>query len=107
MKKKHAKRVAAARGPARRIDPRLKQALSRAAEGAPIEAVILFRDAGRRGAAAGKSKPEKAVEALARTEQIEYNFFPNLGAVAVRTNSRALRKLLDLPDVTTATVNHS
>lgn len=106
MRKSRTKRAAApARAPRRKIDPRLKQALNRAAAGATIDAVILFRDTGKIPSAAGKSKPEQAVEELARTEQIEYNFFPNLGAVAVRTTRRALKKLLDLPDVTTATVN--
>ena len=91
--------------PRRKIDPRLEQALNRAADGATIDAVIMFSDRGKNPAAVGKSKPEQAVEELARTEEIEYNFFPNLDAVAVRTNSRVLRKLLDLPDVITATVN--
>lgn len=105
MKSKRAKRVPAPAGsPRRKIDPRLRQAINRAAADATIDAVIMFRDKGL-GPAAGKSKPEKAVAALARTEPIEYNFFPNLGAVAVRTTGRALKKLLELPDVATATVN--
>ena len=106
MSKKRTKRATAtARRPRRKIDPRLTQALDRSAKDATIDAVIMFRDTGKTPAAAGKSKPEQAVEDLARTEPIEYNFFPNLGAVAVRTTSRALKKLLDLPGVTTATVN--
>jgi len=106
MRKKRAKRVVGpAGGRRRKIDPRLRQALSRAAADATIDAVIMFRDQGKGAVGTKKSGPEKAVEQLARTEPIEYNFFPNLGAVAVRTNSRALKKLLDLPDVTTATVN--
>ena len=105
MRSKRAKRGATPAGsPRRKIDPRLRQAINRAAADATIDAVIMFRDKGP-GPAAGKSKPEKAVAALARTEPIEYNFFPNLGAVAVRTTGRALKKLLDLPDVATATVN--
>lgn len=107
MRGKRAKRSPAPGSSARRrkIDPRLKQAISRAAADATIDAVIMFRDSGPNSAASGKSKPEKAVAALARTEPIEYNFFPSLGAVAVRTTGRALKKLLELPDVATATVN--
>jgi len=106
MKRKSAKRGAApARPSRRRIDPRLTQAISRADADATIDAVIMFRDTGPRASAATKSRPERAVAALARTEPIEYNFFPNLGAVAVRATGRALKKLLDLPGVATATVN--
>lgn len=82
----------------------MRQAIDQAAADTTIDAVIMFRDKGR-SPAARKSKPEKAVAALARTEPIEYNFFPNLCAVAVRTTGRAMKKLLDLPDVATATVN--
>lgn len=105
MAGKRAKRGPAPAGSSRRrIDPRLKQAIDRAAAGSTIDAVIMFRDRGP-STAASKSGPEKAVAALARTEPIEYNFFANLGAVAVRTTRRALKKLLELPGVTTATVN--
>src|SRR5689334_20968745 len=85
--KKSPKRLAPPSVPRAKIDPRLEQALSRAAEGATIDAVIMFGDTGKSPAAAGKSKLEQAVQDMARTEPIEYNFFPNLDAVAVRTNS--------------------
>ena len=105
MKKKATKRAARARRARRQIDPRLTQALSRSTKDAPIDAVILFHDEGKRAAGTGKSKSEKAVAQLAQQEPIEYNFFPNLGGVAVRATRAAMKKLLDLPDVKTATIS--
>jgi hypothetical protein len=102
MKRKAGKASSGRPGP--KIDPRLTQAMSESSGGDPIDAVIMFRDQGKAATGTGKSRSELAVQKLAEQERIEYNFFPLMGAVAVRADIAALKKLLALPGVDTATV---
>ena len=81
-------------------------AMDNASNDDTLEAVVLFRDDLGTGAEASR-KIAKLLGDLARGEDIEFNVFSNLGGAAVRAKRGALRKLLEMADVTAATLNRS
>ena len=98
--------VAAKRKP--EIDPRLVQALDAAGEDGLVEAVLMFRlRAAAKGAAAGVDDVQRLADDLAASEAAELNYFPNLRSLAIRGKGRVVRRLLEHPDLTVATVNRA
>lgn len=88
------------------IDPQLEKLLASAGDDGTIEAVLMFRRAG----GSANSVPEQEeiktmVASLAASDPMECNFFPNLGAVAIRAKGRTVKRLLKHPELAVATVN--
>jgi hypothetical protein len=87
------------------IDPKLSKALKVAGDDGTVEAVLMFDKPKNSTAAQQSDKLKREITDASSGEDIEANYFPNLGSVAVRTKSRVVKKLLKHPGLAVATLN--
>jgi len=88
------------------IDPELNRQLQAAEKGQPVEAVIIIRQS----SATTQSQPN--ADALLRRigdkyakDQVELNYMPRLGVLAVRGPPDIIKWLIDQPEVEIASAN--
>jgi len=88
------------------IDPKLSEALRSAGEDGTVEAVLMLQD-GKDAPASKKQMEEwkQRIKDLSEGESVEANYFPNLGSMAVRAKARVVRKLLQQPGLSVASLN--
>jgi hypothetical protein len=88
------------------IDPKLSKALLSAGDEGTVEAVLMLKD-GEDSTASTKLMDEwkKKIKDLSEGEPVEANYFPNLGSMAVRAKARVVKKLLQQPGLSVASLN--
>jgi hypothetical protein len=88
------------------IDPELSEALISAGDEGTVEAVLMLKD-GNDAPAGEKQMDEwkRKIKDLSEGEPVEANYFPNLGSMAVRAKARVVRKLLQQPGLSVASLN--